>query len=253
MANYVVIPARLQSSRLPGKLLLERTGKPLLQYTWEAARKAELVKSVLIATDSEEICITARLFGAQVVMTDEHRNGTLRVAEAAKKFGGFDPVDSLEIVANDLFINVQGDEPDINPNDIDKLIKAMKMAPMPMAAGTLVSDLDDGKIEYNEKFNYSVVKAAVSNGRCVYFSRAPIAGARRHVGVYAYWRSTLAILAEHENDKAFSYLAEHENLEQLMILELGMPMQAVECSHPVKGIDTEEDYERFCARRHADK
>ena len=119
MRVYGIIPARLQSSRLPEKLLLAETGKPLLQYTWEQACRAKSLAAVIVATDSEEIARAVRGFGGRVEMTGEHPSGTDRVAEVVRR----------SCRDADIVVNIQGDEPEIDPQYIDLLVKTLTEHP----------------------------------------------------------------------------------------------------------------------------
>src|SRR3954462_6885905 len=119
LRSTIVIPARLASTRLPRKLLLSETGKPLIQHTYEAARKARLAEAVCVAADSEEIAAAVRGFGGSVVMTDPAcASGTDRIAEVAAQLG-----------VVDIFVNVQGDEPELSGNTIDLLIDLLRRSP----------------------------------------------------------------------------------------------------------------------------
>src|SRR5690349_5800928 len=119
MATYGIIPARLHSTRLPHKLLLAETGKPLLQYAWESASRAGSLDDVIIAADSAEIADVARNFGARVELTGEHPSGSDRIAEVVRRV----------CPDADLVVNLQGDEPELPPATIDKLVAAMQSRP----------------------------------------------------------------------------------------------------------------------------
>ncbi|MBL8849260.1 MAG: NTP transferase domain-containing protein, partial [Planctomycetaceae bacterium] len=121
---YGIIPARMQSSRLPRKMLLAETGKPLLQHTWEAASKAAALSEIIIATDSREIEDVARGFGARVEMTGEHASGSDRIAEVVRR----------SCQDADIIVNIQGDEPEVDPNVINRLATVLTDKPQfPMA------------------------------------------------------------------------------------------------------------------------
>ncbi len=199
MRTIGVIPARLASSRLPRKLLLAQTGKPLLQYAWEAACRANELSEVIIASDSEEITSVARSFGARVEMTGEHPSGTDRIAEVVKR----------ACPDADLVVNVQGDEPDLNPENINKLVRLISGRPE-VEMATLATPIYSLSVLHDPNC-VKVVRA--SNGKALYFSRATIPFLRDgtpedlldiqdasgmpltpwllHLGIYAYRRDFL--------------------------------------------------------------
>lgn len=247
-----IIPARLHSSRLPRKMLLAETGKPLLQHVWEAAIRAESLDEVIIATDSEEILGAAEAFGARCVMTGEHPSGTDRVAEVARR----------DCHQAEVIVNIQGDEPELDPATIDRLTAAMTGiardgGPVPMA--TLATPIRT-EAELNDHSCTKVVCAA--DGRALYFSRATIPFCRDvdpasllaedspwllHLGLYAYRRDFLLQLTELPP----SPLEKLEKLEQLRALEAGTELHVAIVEHRSVGIDTPEDYARFVARHRA--
>lgn len=230
----IVIPARYASTRLPGKPLLRATGKPLIQHAWEAVQP---VARTLIATDDQRILDAARGFGAEACLTsDAHQSGTDRVAEVAA---------GLEV---DFVINVQGDEPDLDPDDLRALL-ALLEAGAPMATLVFRSQADDDWLSPH------IVKVAASaHGEALYFSRAGIPYARDlagrpesflvHLGVYGYRRETLLRLAALPP----SPLEQCERLEQLRALEAGIAIKLATARCRPHGIDTPEDYRRFCER-----
>jgi 3-deoxy-manno-octulosonate cytidylyltransferase (CMP-KDO synthetase) len=238
--NYrVVIPARFDSSRLPGKALLPLAGKPMLQWVHERA-KACGASEVCIATDDERIATAARGFGADVAMTARaHTSGTDRIAEVAITRGWQD---------EDIVVNVQGDEPLIPPAVIDQV--AQLLAANPRAdIGTLAVKIDS-LADLNDP---NVVKAACdAGGRALYFSRAPIPfnrdapttvppSALRHVGIYAYRVSALRKLAKLQPTR----LEQIEKLEQLRALENGMEIRvALAVERPLADVNTAADLER---------
>lgn len=245
MRVYGVIPARLQSTRLPRKLLLTETGKPLLQYVWEAARKSSELTDVLIATDSEEIAAVARGFGARCELTGEHPSGTDRICEVISRCGQ----------DAELIVNVQGDEPELDASNIDALVRALRDCPEAQMAtlGTPIRSLE----QLHAPSCVKVVRGA--DGRALYFSRSPIPYVRDrnetevlaaeapwllHVGIYAYRPEFLRswpTLPE-------SRLEQWEKLEQLRALEAGVRIQVAVVEHRSVGIDTPDDYARFVAR-----
>jgi 3-deoxy-manno-octulosonate cytidylyltransferase (CMP-KDO synthetase) len=239
-----IIPARLQSTRLPRKLLLEETGKPLLQYTWEAARQASSLAEVIIATDSAEIAARAARFGARCDITGEHPSGTDRIAEVARRVKG------------DIFVNIQGDEPEINPDHIDVLVETLvqNLAADLATLATPIRDLQD-------RDSPSCVKVVcAADGRALYFSRAAVPFVRDrdphqalsadspwllHLGIYAYRREYLLQLTQLPPSR----LEQLEKLEQLRALEAGATIQVAVVEHRTVGIDTPDDYARFVERQ----
>jgi 3-deoxy-manno-octulosonate cytidylyltransferase (CMP-KDO synthetase) len=244
MRALVIIPARLQSTRLPEKLLLKETGKYLLQHTWERACEATRVTRVVIATDHERISAAATEFGAQARLTSpSHPSGTDRTAEAAR-------ILASEGEVFDLVVNVQGDEPELDAAVIDDLIALMESDPQaPM--GTLAEPIQDPA----EVLLPQVVKVVRdARGRALYFSRSPIpAGAApggplqplRHVGIYAYRPEFLQTFC----GLTPAPLEGVERLEQLRALWHGFPIQVGLLQRPgARGIDTRPDYDAFLAR-----
>jgi 3-deoxy-manno-octulosonate cytidylyltransferase (CMP-KDO synthetase) len=231
-----VIPARYASVRLPAKLLLDATGKPLIQHTWEQVRRARCLDPVLIATDDARIEAAAEAFGAQVVMTDPaHRSGSDRVAEVIR---GRD---------DEFVLNVQADEPEIDPDDLDRLVTRLAEGDVELA--TLARPL--GADEANVLADPNAVKVVMDDrGRGLYFSRSPIPhgtdplGTYLHLGVYAWRRESLLAFA----DAPPAALEVRERLEQLRALALGMTIAVVTTTNDALGIDTEADYARFVKR-----
>ncbi len=230
----------MAAQRLPGKPLLARTGKPLVVHTLEAARAARRVSRVVVATDDERIAAAVRAAGGEAVMTSpDCASGTDRVAEAAARLPG-----------EDVVVNVQGDEPEIEPAALDALIEALEADPR-VEMGTLAAPLGDPE----EAARPSVVKVVMDGrGDALYFSRAPIphrrdpagpAATLRHVGVYAYRRAFLARFAALPPTP----LERTESLEQLRALEHGHRIRVVRVARAPAGIDTPEDYEAFVRRR----
>ncbi|MGQ0553067.1 MAG: 3-deoxy-manno-octulosonate cytidylyltransferase [Planctomycetota bacterium] len=234
-----VIPARLASTRLPGKPLLDRTGKPLIQHVWEQVRQARRLDPVIIATDDERIARAARSFGADVVLTDpSHPSGSDRVAEVARG------------LKDEFLVNVQGDEPEIDPGDLDRLVERLVGGGEDLV--TLARPLGAG--DRAEFLDPHVVKLVLDDrGRALYFSRAPIphgadpAGALVHQGVYGWRRAALLRFAAAPP----AALERLERLEQLRALALGMSIGVVLSAHRSLGIDTPEDYARFVERQAA--
>jgi 3-deoxy-manno-octulosonate cytidylyltransferase (CMP-KDO synthetase) len=235
----VVIPARYDSSRLPGKALLPLAGKPMLQWVHERAR-ASGAAEVCVATDDERIATAARDFGADVAMTARtHVSGTDRIAEVAMSRGWKD---------EEVVVNVQGDEPLIPPAVIDQVAQLLNTHAR-ADIGTLAVKID----ALGELNDPNVVKAACSaDGRALYFSRAPIPLNRdapqtltpatlRHVGIYAYRVSALKRLSR----LAPSRLELIEKLEQLRALENGLEIRvALAVERPLADVNTAADLER---------
>lgn len=242
-----IIPARLASSRLPEKLLLAETGKPLLQYTWEAACEAESLDEILIATDSDEIATVVRGFGATCEMTrEDHPSGTDRIAEVIRR-------SHADV---DVIVNIQGDEPDVDPRHLDQLVQLLTKNPDAEMA-TLCTPITT-RAQWADPSCTKVVSGA--NGAALYFSRCPIpfyrdgdpdellaedSPWRLHLGLYAYRRDFLLRLTEMPQSR----LEKLERLEQLRALEAGATIQVGTVAHPAAGIDTPEDYARFVQRR----
>ncbi|MBM82815.1 MAG: 3-deoxy-manno-octulosonate cytidylyltransferase [Planctomycetaceae bacterium] len=248
-----IIPARLQSSRLPRKLLLDETGLPLIQYAWQQASKASMLSEIIVATDSPEIAECVTRFGGRAEMTGEHPSGTDRIAEVVRRCG-----DSAEII-----VNIQGDEPDIDPASLDQLVELLASNPSSQMA-TLASPITTRE-EWEDNSCTKVVFAGggqSSSGRALYFSRHPIPFARDrnvddlladpagspwhlHIGVYAYRRDFLLELT----NLPPSRLERLEKLEQLRALEAGAEIQVCAVEHRSVGIDTPDDYAQFVARQ----
>lgn len=241
----VVIPARLRSTRLPGKPLLPIAGKPMVQHVWEQARKSSASR-VVIATDDPGIVDACRAFGAEVLLTrDDHESGTDRLAEVACALG---------LPADAIVVNVQGDEPLIPPSIIDQV--AANLAAHPEAGiATLGEPLED----IESLFNPNVVKVvADSNGLALTFSRAPLPWARdalaqnrdrlpegvpyrRHIGMYAYRAGFLQDFV----GWGPCWLEKTEALEQLRALWHGVRIHVADALQaPPVGVDTPEDLER---------
>jgi 3-deoxy-manno-octulosonate cytidylyltransferase (CMP-KDO synthetase) len=243
---YIVIPARLASTRLPRKLLLRETGKTLIEHTFEAACRANRPMGVCVATDSEEIAAEVRRFGGRAIMTDSGlASGTDRVAQAAG-----------QLPDARIIVNVQGDEPELSGESIDRAIDLLEADPAAVMA-TLATP-----IRSKEKlFDPACVKVVFdSTGRALYFSRAPIPFVRdwrddvvvgepprffQHIGLYAYRREFLLRLAQMPR----SPHEELENLEQLRVLDAGHTIRIATIDEPAIGIDTPRDYAEFVARQ----
>lgn len=237
MKKVIVIPARYASTRLPGKPLMEISGKPLIQWVYEAAMKPALKDRVIIATDDIRIRDAAVSFGADVVMTKpECESGTERVHQAIGKTDA------------DIIVNLQGDEPFVKAGMIDSLIYAMENERLQIA--TLCSPIKD-EAEY---LNPNIVKVVLDKfGFALYFSRSPIPHLRgkqkvliyKHIGIYGYSRKFLDQYVAMEK----GVLEEAESLEQLRVLENGHDIKVLVTDYDGIGIDTEEDLEQ--ARKYA--
>jgi 3-deoxy-manno-octulosonate cytidylyltransferase (CMP-KDO synthetase) len=241
----VVIPARLASTRLPRKLLLADTGKPLVQHTYEAALRAGKPLGVCVAADHEEIARAVRAFQGEVRMTSpDCASGTDRVAEVARHLHDVD-----------IVVNVQGDEPELPGTSIDRVVELLEEDPQAVMA-TLATPIRE-RARLNDPAAVKVVFDR--RGRALYFSRSPIPHAREwrdelltanpphfylHIGIYAYRRDFLLRLAGLPRTP----LEKLENLEQLRVLEHGHSIAVGVVSDPTVGIDTPEDYRAFVAR-----
>lgn len=241
-----VIPARLQSTRLPRKMLLAETGRPLVQYAWEAAAQSPALDELIVATDGEEIARAVRGFGGRCELTGDVPSGTDRVAEIARRV----------CPDADVLLNIQGDEPEIDPGNIDALAAAIRDCPTAEMA-TLAAPLSNVE-ELTDPACVKVVCAA--DGRSLYFSRSMIPFSRDdapesllaaddspwllHMGLYAYRREFLLDLASRPPCR----LEQVEKLEQLRALDMGARIQVAVVEHRSVGIDTPEDYARFVER-----
>lgn len=245
----VVIPSRYASSRFPGKPLVHIAGRPMIQHVYERAQQAYLVDRVLVATDDERIAQAVRDFGGEAVMTSStHPTGTDRIAEVAT---GLDC---------DIVVNVQGDEPCVAPEAIDAMVQPLQDDPE-LLMSTLAHPLHDIAEVLTPNVNKVVVDRA---GNALYFSRSPIPyhreawpqsphelaaagetlsvppGCMRHLGLYAYRRSFLLILA----DLPQTPLEQLEQLEQLRVLENGYRIRVVATDYDSVGVDVPADVDR---------
>ena len=242
MKVIAVIPARYESTRLPGKPLLKIQGSTIVQMVYERASDAELLDDVIVATDDQRIYDHVLSIGGKVVMTGkEHQTGTDRIAEVVRKMDA------------DVVVNVQGDEPLITPAVIESILP-----PFSEDEAVQMSTICTPITETEELFNPNVVKVVTDRmGNAIYFSRCPIpyfkspgmperftvkpemlGNWRRHVGLYAYRRAFLLQFSR----MAPGSLEMMEGLEQLRALEHGARIRVVESSYKGVGIDTHDDY-----------
>lgn len=231
----IIIPARYNSSRLPGKPLLVAGGKTIIQHVWERAKSVKSADEVIIATDDARIFDTVKSFGANVEMTDvNHSCGSERIAEVTLRHEDFD-----------IIVNIQGDEPGIEPSSVEKIVNMLKNDKNADIA-TLCTKIKDE----NEKNNPAAVKVVFDkNGYAMYFSRSVIPFERnkgvcshyRHIGIYGYGRKALFKMIaspQAECEKA-------ESLEQLRALYEGLKIKVAIIPGAPVGIDTPEDFENF--------
>ncbi len=244
--SRIVIPARLASTRLPEKLLLRETGKTVLQHTFESASNARRPGGITIAVDCDRLKREAEMFGGTAILTDPSLpSGTDRVAAVA---AGMPEVD--------IFINVQGDEPEISAEAIDLVTELLESRPEAQVA-TLAAP-----IRHRERLEDPACVKVVRDGqqRALYFSRSPIPHARswdaallesnppvflQHIGLYAYRREFLMQLSS----LPASPLEQIEKLEQLRFLQAGCQILVGLIEHAPKGIDTPSDYRSFVQRQ----
>lgn len=248
-----LIPARLASTRLPRKMLLAETGAPLVVHTASSVRDCGVFARVVVAVDDEEVARAVRAHGFEAVATRvDHPSGTDRVREAW---------DALAASGEraDVLVGVQGDEPDLEGADLARLVAAFVDPDVEMA--TLCAPIDSGAPHDDEaSFTAASVVKVVRDARgdALYFSRAPIPAAAphaadardaapvlRHVGVYAYRPSALALFTTLPRGA----LERRESLEQLRWLEAGRKLRVVDARRAPRGIDTLDDYREFVRRR----
>jgi 3-deoxy-manno-octulosonate cytidylyltransferase (CMP-KDO synthetase) len=263
-----IIPARFASTRFPGKLLAKQTGKYLIQHVYETVKRAQLLESIVVATDDERIARACDQFKAPWCMTRaDHQTGTDRIAEAAAGMPA------------DIILNVQGDEPEIDPAHIDRLIESLQADPRADLATLSAAFTSPREIE-----NPHIVKVVTDRmGHALYFSRCPIpyrrdnepetpnspnnqnngpsgqAGPsgdqdtppggqigifRKHLGIYAYRHEALVLLSKMPPTP----LEKSEKLEQLRALENGLVIAVARVEHHSVGIDTPQQYADFVRR-----
>jgi 3-deoxy-manno-octulosonate cytidylyltransferase (CMP-KDO synthetase) len=235
-----VIPARYDSSRFPGKPLVDIDGKSMIQRVYEQCLKSTSINKLIVATDDQRIADHVRLFGGNVTLTsNKHQSGTDRCAEVADNYPEFD-----------ILINIQGDEPMINPNQIDLLCKCFENPQASIA--TLVKKIGSN----DELFNENTPKVILNkNSEAILFSRTAIPFLRgrarenwieqytfyKHIGIYGFKTETLKILS----NLPLSTLESAEALEQLRWIENGYRIHAAITDQESQAIDTPEDLEKL--------
>jgi 3-deoxy-manno-octulosonate cytidylyltransferase (CMP-KDO synthetase) len=245
LCSFIIIPARLASTRLPRKLLLSETGRPLIQHTYEAASRAAKPAGIIVAADHEELAAAVHSFGGSVAMTSpDCASGMDRVAELARAMPDVD-----------IFVNVQGDEPEISPRAIDLAVELLERDYTAVMSTLATPIRERARLE-----NPSCVKVVCDErSRARYFSRAPIPFARnwdeglltsepasflQHIGLYAYRRDFLLQIASLPQ----ATIEKIENLEQLRVLAAGYEIAVGVVDEPTIGVDTPEDYRAFVKR-----
>lgn len=237
----VIIPARFDSTRFPGKVLADKTGKPLIEHVYDQASKAKLVCDVIVATDDQRIIDAVSKFGGKAILTrSDHLNGTSRIAEIAPD------------IATELIVNVQGDEPEIEPEHIDLAISTLdghESSVMSTIGSTFADDEDPA--------DPNIVKVVVGcDGSALYFSRSLIPYDRdgngkvkplKHVGLYVYRKEFLPKYVS----LPMTDLEQIEKLEQLRVLEHGYKIAVAIATVKNHGIDTPQQYEDFVNRNKA--
>ena len=245
MKSIIVIPARLNSSRLANKVLLDLKGKTVVQRVYEQCMKVKNIDAVYIATDSQVVLKACQAFTENIIMTqDTHESGTDRIAEAVMQLDC------------DIVINVQGDEPFIEPQLIEEMVEALINNPTHVMCSAMHRIEQVGELK-----NPNVVKVTVNNNNeALYFSRSIIPHHRdewdallqhhskvpealnfyRHLGLYGY---TKDFLLKYSNMQV-SYLERLEKLEQLRVLENGFKIKMIKTNYNSIGIDTQSDYEK---------
>lgn len=245
MDVVAIIPARYASTRFPGKPLADQTGKPLIQHVCERVAQSVRIRTCIVATDDRRIVEAVAGFGGTAVMTaPEHPSGTDRIAEVVRGWAGS---------AEDIILNVQGDEPEIEPGYLDRLVARLAEQPVDCPVATLACPFP---VDSDPRDPNSVKVVLNRAGRALYFSRSLLPYARDgggevaderpllHLGVYAYRRAFLLELAGLQP----GVLEQTEHLEQLRVLEHGYAIAVEVVEQACVGIDTPQDYARFVAR-----
>lgn len=248
-----IIPARYKSTRFPGKPLADILGKPMIQHVWERATKADKIEKVIVATDNKRVYNVVKGFGGEAVLTSKnHLTGTDRIAEVVRGL----PFNT------DMIVNIQGDEPLIEPEMIDQVVEIL-IDDLNASIGTLCRKIEDIK----EIMDPNIVKVVFDKeGFALYFSRLPIPYYRegqkarqegretieegqdrvyyKHLGIYSYRRDVLLRLSSMRPTP----LEKAERLEQLRALENGLRIKVGETDRDTIGVDTREDIERVINR-----
>ncbi len=255
MTTIAVIPARYASTRFPGKVLAQDTGKYLIQHVHERVTQCRRIDRVIVATDDDRVVAAVGSFGGEACLTrPDHATGTDRVGEAVSR---------CNLDKDDLVLNVQGDEPEISPVVLDQLIDAMGDFAGACRIGTLAAPFDDAgpREGPGSPLDPNCVKVVVdAAGRAMYFSRSPVPYVREttgavdrpsrwllHLGVYVFRADVLRRITA-DRDPRPGPLAAAESLEQLRWLEHGLSIGVVTVEHGFVGIDTPEDYAAFVQR-----
>jgi len=235
-----IIPARHASTRFPGKPLVDIAGKSMIQRVYEQAKKCTLLNEVVVATDDERILEHVTMFGGKAIMTSsDHQSGTDRCAEVALKHAGYD-----------VIVNIQGDEPYIDPEQISKVISCFN------DANTQITTLVKKVLTNEELHNVNSPKVIINkNSEAIYFSRSPLPHIRgqepntwlqhfkyfKHIGIYAYRADILQQITK----LPVSPLEKVESLEQLRWIENGYKIKVAETELETFAIDTPEDLDRL--------
>ncbi len=243
---FGVIPARYASSRFPGKPLVDIHGKSMIQRVYEQSLKSSILDDLIVATDDSKIEKHVKSFGGNVILTsDKHLSGTDRCTEVAQKKHWFDPAS-----AKDVLINIQGDEPFLNPGQIDVFRTVFKNKEVQIA--TLVRMLKDPALIKKD----SIIKVVFDkNSKALYFSRSPIPFVRdkkpdewpkshafyHHIGIYAFRLDVLQQISILKRSK----LETAESLEQLRWMENGFSIHVEKTEHETISIDTPDDLRRL--------
>ncbi len=232
MNTVGIIPARYGAMRFEGKLLHDLCGKPVIQHTWENAKKSKSIEDLIIATDDKRIYRVAKSFGANAVYTSPaHKSGSDRLTEVASS------IDAK------IIVNIQADEPFIHPSMIDDVVSPL-LKDKSIYMATLCHKIKDPY----EIVDPNVVKVVMDRkGFALYFSRAPIPYALKHetrvtscykhIGLYCYTKDFLFTFKSLPQTR----LEKHENLEQLRVIENGYKIKVLETKFDTVGIDTPED------------
>jgi len=229
-----VIPARLESTRLPGKVLLMIGSRPMLQWVYDRARESPLLNELYVATDSEKVqqcCLERKI---PVILTQQHPSGSDRLYEVMQRTSG------------EIYVNIQGDEPTIRAHHIESMLRPI------LDGNTQVSTLKVA-IDGTAAQNPNIVKVVTDHrSRALYFSRAPIPFGKdaagniqyyKHIGIYGYTRAALDLF----HNLPQSPLEQYEKLEQLRFLENGITIMVAETLQDTIGVDTEADLKRAAA------